>query len=90
MTTYRTASGRETVRYAVEFTVEELLALADFQRVTPPDASPLSSALDRCKRTVAVELPECAEEPRFWRKIRERQEIARALIEAEERGSDES
>ena len=67
MTTYRTASGRETVRYAVEFTVEELLALADFQRVTPPDASPLSSALDRCKRTVAVELPECAEEPAWWR-----------------------
>lgn len=69
MTTYRTASGHETVRYAVEFTVEELLALADFQRITPPDASPLSSALDRCKRTVAVELPEYAEEPRFWREL---------------------
>lgn len=67
MKRYATASGVETVRVAVEFTVPELLALADFQRVTPPEASPLSSALDRCKRTVAVELPEYAEEPEWAR-----------------------
>lgn len=63
---YTTASGLVTTRIAVEFTPEELLALARFQQVTPPDASPLSSALDRCKRTVAIEMPEECEEPEWW------------------------
>lgn len=67
MERYTTAAGHVTERVRVDFTVAELLALADFQRVTPPEASPLSSALDRCKRTVAVELPECDVEPDWFR-----------------------
>lgn len=65
MSTYRSGTGEVTHRIPVELAYDEAIALAEIAATFPE--GPARQGLERVRRALAIEAPEFAEEPEWWR-----------------------
>lgn len=65
--TYRSGTGKETVRLRVDLTLEEAQAADAFLRSGSEAPKDVLSLLERVRREAACVAPELLNEPTWWR-----------------------